>query len=177
MQIEVKFSGTSLSVWAEKIATLGAQADVEMARGLNDGGKVVFTQVRRALKTQMGLLSYGTVVKATDDIPASPSRLIYSMSGRGKGLPIRDFPVAANAGGPVTASPWGVPRTFERSFVTSKRGLLRARRGTAREPIRPLFGPSPAKEIVKDQALATFEAAVPGIVEPTIMRRLIRLMP
>lgn len=85
--------------------------------------------------------------------------------------------MAASAGGPVTASPWGVAHTFERSFVTSKRGLLRARRGKSREPIRALFGPSPAKEIVKDQALATFEAAVPGIVEPTIMRRLIRLMP
>lgn len=91
MQIEVKSSGTSLSAWAEKISELGAQADVEIARGLNDGGKVVFTQVRRALKTQLGLLSYGTILKYTDDTPASPSRLIYSMSGRGKGLPIKTF--------------------------------------------------------------------------------------
>ena len=177
MQIEVKFSGTSLSAWAEKIATLGAQADVEMARGLNDAGDIVRTQVRRAMKDQMGVLRYAIVVDATASIPASPGRLTYSITATGKGLPIVDFPVSASPGGPVTASPWGVAHTFTRSFKTTRKGRLLARRTASRFPVRSLRGPSPAKELVKDASLATFEAAVPAIVEPTIMRRLVRLMP
>ena len=96
--------------------------------------------------------------------------------GQGKGLPIKDFPVEASVGGPVTVEPWGVSHTFARSFVTSSRGLLRARRGSAREPIRTLRGPAPAKELVKDQSAAVFEAGVRAIVEPIVTRRLARLM-
>ena len=177
MQIEVKFSGASLDTFVCKVAELGADAPVEMARGLNDAGDIVRTQVRRALKEQMGVTSYGIVVDATGSIPASPSGLVYKITGTGKGLPIKDFPVSAAAGGPVTAEPWGVSHTFTRSFKTTRQGRLLARRGSARLPVRALRGPSPAKERVKDQSLATFEAAVPGIVEPTVMRRLIRLMP
>ena len=177
MQIDVRFSGASLDTFVAKVAALGAEAPVEMARGLNDGGDIVRTQVRRALKEQMGVTSYGIVVDHTGAIPASPSGLVYKITGSGKGLPIKDFPVSASPGGPVTAMPWGVSHTFTRSFKTTKAGRLLARRGASRLPVRSLRGPSPAKELVKAESLATFEAAVPAIVEPTIMRRLVRLMP
>ncbi len=112
MQIDVKFSGASLDTFVAKVAALGAEAPVEMARGLNDGGDIVRTQVRRALKDQMGVTSYGIVVDHTGSIPASPSGLVYKITGSGKGLPIKDFPVSASPGGPVTAMPWGVSHTF-----------------------------------------------------------------
>lgn len=177
MRIEVKLSGAGIDQFASKVAALGASAPTEMARGLNDAGDKVRTQVRRALKVQMGVTKYGIVVDATSSIPARPGGLVYKITGDGKGLPIKDFPVSASPGGPVTAMPWGVAHTFQRSFVSSRKGRLLARRTSARFPIRGLRGPSPAKELVKDQSLATFEAAVPAIVEPTVMARLARLMP
>ena len=177
MRIEVKFSGSALSQYAARVHELGAQGQTEMARGLNDAGAQVLTQVRRALKTQMGVLNQGIVNDATGGTKASPGGLVYSISGRGKGLPIKDFPVEAAVCGPVTAEPWGVSHTFARSFKTSGKGLLRARRGQAREPIRSLRGPAPAKELVKDESAATFEAGVEAIVEPIVLRRLARLMP
>lgn len=175
-QIEIKFKGSSLEQFAAKVAALGAEGEIEMARGLNDAGGQVRTQVRRALKTQMGVINQSIVNNATGSISASPGRLVYSITGAGKGLPIKDFPVQASVGGAVTAEPWGVSHTFARSFVTSKRGLLRARRGSAREPIRSLRGPAPAKELVKDESAAVFEASIRAVVEPIVTRRLARLL-
>lgn len=181
MQVKVTFSGTRLADYATRVAELGARGEVEMARGLNDAGDLVLTQVRKALQGQMNVLKYGTILDTTHGIPAAPGRsvsghLTYAITASGKGLPIRDFPVQASVGGPVTAEPWGVAHTFKRSFVT-KTGRLLARRTASRFPIRGLRGPSPAKELVKGQSLDTFERAVPALVEPTIMRRLVRLMP
>jgi len=180
MRIEVKFSGSSLAGFADRVAALGAKGQVELARGLNEAGDLVRTQVRRALKDQMGVTHYSTIVDTTGSRPATPNGtgvLDYEIHASAKGLRIAEFPVSASAGGPVTAMTWGVPHTFQRSFVTSKRGLLRARRGAAREPIRSLKGPSPAKELVKGQSLHTFEHAVASVVEPVVVRRLARLVP
>ncbi len=177
MQITVKFSGTRLANYAAKIAALGARGEIEMARGLNDAGDVVRTQVRRALQKQMGLQAYDVVVDATSSIPARPDDLRYRITAAGKGLPIRFFGVKVDPHGPVVAMPWGVPHEFKRSFRTTRTGRLLARRTDARLPVRSLRGPSPSKELVKGQSLATFEQAVPGIVEPVIIRRLARLMP
>ena len=55
MKIEVKFSGASLATFSEKLAALASGGAAEMARGLNDAGDTVRTQVRRALKGQMGV--------------------------------------------------------------------------------------------------------------------------
>ena len=38
MKIDVTFSGANLATFVEKVAMLGADAPVEMARGLNDAG-------------------------------------------------------------------------------------------------------------------------------------------
>ncbi len=179
-EMKVAYSGTRLADYARQIAQLGAQGELEMARGLNDAGKIVITQVRRALQGQMGVLKYATIVAATNAIPAVPGRLNamqFDITASRKGLPIKNFAVSVSHGSSVTASPWGTARTFERSFMTSVRGLLLARRESSRLPIRGLRGPSPSKELVRDQSLKTFEAAVTGVVEPVIVRRLARLMP
>ncbi len=174
MQIEVKFSGASLDTFVAKVAALGADAPVEMARGLNDAGDIVRTQVRRALKDQMGVTSYGIVVDATGSIPASPSGLVYKITGTGKGLPIKDFPVSAAPGGPVTAMPWGVSHTFTRSFKTTRAGRLLARRGASRLPVRRCADRARRRSWSRTRAWRPSRPRCPRIVEPTIMRRLIR---
>ena len=163
--------------FASRIAAFPAKARQAMAEGLNEGGDRERTQVRRALRHQTGVSKAGTITSHTDSRRASAGSLEYVIRGLGKGLPIRDFPVSAGTHSPVVARPWGVAHKFERSFRTSRKGLLRARRGASRFPIRALYGPSVAKEIVKDETAAEFTANAGPKVERAVIKRLGRLLP
>ncbi|ACL55637.1 hypothetical protein [Methylobacterium nodulans] len=169
--------GAGLSGFATAIGTLPAKAQRAMAEGLNEGGDKTRTPVRRDLREQTNVLRYGTIVSRTKTRRAYPGHLEYAIDGTGKGLPIKEFPVRAAARSPVTAQPWGVAHTFARSFKTSAKGLLRARLGPERFPIRALYGPAIPKEIIKDRVAAHFEATAPGLVEAAVLKRLARLLP
>jgi hypothetical protein len=174
-----------------------------LSEGLGEGGDKVRTQVRRALKAQTGVKRYGAVVER---VTSFNSGLTYVICGSGKEMPIEEFPVRAKAGQgavrwssrehwklqvresfgkfgkiqdvppEVTASPWGVARTFKRSFV-GRKGFRAAIPGGKRGWLaRKLFGPSVAKEIVKGQSASAFEVSVRTDVLPAIEKRLARLM-
>lgn len=177
MRILVSLRDGGLAAYATRLQAAGETGRVELARGLNQAGDQIRTIVRQRLKTQMGVLRYGVVESHTRSVPATPALLEYTIFGSGKGLPIKEFPVAAAIGAPVTAEPWAVSHTFARSFMTAKKGLLRARRGKERKPIRALYGPSPAKELIKAETAEAFERAVPMLVVPIIMTRLAKLAP
>ncbi len=163
--------------YADRIAAVPARARGAMAEGLNEGGDLERTQVRRALRQQTGVTKAGTITKHTGTKRASVGNLEYTITGLGKGLPIKEFPVSAGVGAPVTARPWRVAHRFERSFQTSAKGLLRARRGSSRFPIRALYGPSVAKEIVKDETAEEFNANAGHRVERAVIKRLGRMLP
>ena len=181
-------------------ATLLASPD-RLGRALHDSvraaGDKTRTVVRKSLHQQMGTKRYGTIVAATRSFIPGP--MTYVIEGRGKGLPIIEFPVrgsrakgrtwrdqprdAAGRFGPlppsvigfVTARPWRVAHNFKRSFVAAD-GTYKARLpGSTRT--RKLFGPSVAKEIVKDATLAAFETTAPREMEVQIVRRLARIVP
>ena len=178
MHAEIKFSGTSLAKYAQTIEALGDKAQEEMARGLNDGGKLVTTQVRRALQDQTSAKTYAVIVKNTSGIPAQVGDLRYRIQANRGGLPISDFKtrVIRGPGGGIQATVWGVDKQFQRSFALPS-GRMVARVGDAREPVRRLYGPSLAKEMVKGHTLETFIAATNILVVPSISARLSRLMP
>lgn len=169
--------GSDAEQFAGRIAAFPAKARQAMAEGLNAGGDLERTDVRRDVKVQTGARRYGAIKERTATKRASPGNLVYTIVGTGKGMPIREFPVSASTRGPVTARPWGVVHAFARSFRTSTKGLLRARRGTARFPIRALYGPSIAKEIVRDQTAAHFETRAGPRVQQAVVKRLGRLLP
>ena len=167
----------AIARFAGRIAAMPAQPRCAMVKGLNEGGDLERTKVRRDLREQMGVTKAGTVTKHTGSKRATAGDLTYEIRGTGKGLPIREFPVRSARGAPVTARPWAVTHKFARSFTTSAKGLLRARRGAARMPIRALRGPSPAKEIVKDQTAAGFMATASPLVMGAVVKRLGRMLP
>ncbi|GEP11807.1 hypothetical protein [Methylobacterium gnaphalii] len=169
--------GPGVERYAAALSAVPARAMRAFAEGLNEGGDKFRTIDRRALKGQTGVKRYGTIVSHTGTRRASAGNLEYTVLGLGKGLPIKEFPVSAAAHGPVTAQPWNVGHTFERSFKTSRKGLLRARRGSSRFPIRALYGPSIAKEIVKDESAAAFHGQAAPLVEAAVFKRLGRLLP
>jgi hypothetical protein len=71
---------------------------------------------------------------------------------------------------------WGKPHKFQRSFKSSVLGMLRARLGGARMPIRGFDGPNLAKEAVKDEVAQTFLNLADLLVAPAIDKRLARLL-
>lgn len=184
----------------------GPRVHKVLREGLREGGDKVRTKVRRALKEQMGVKRYGVVVKHVVGVLGHSGALTYVIRGDGKGLPIEEFPVRAKAGPgairwsarehwklqpreslgrfgkiqdvppEVTASPWGIARTFKRSFVG--RGGYRAAIPGDKGGwmMRKLFGPSVAKEIVKDRSARAFEMAVRTDVLPAVEKRLGRLL-
>lgn len=89
--------------------------------------------------------------------------------GRFGELPDAEMP------GAVSASPWRVSRTFQRSFVNDA-GEPRAMLPGGRKR-RRLFGAGIAKEIVEGQTAARFMASSGTIIEPIIVARLARVMP
>lgn len=124
-----------------------------LAFGLNNGGRLVFTEVRRELWKKTGAKKYATITSRTYNMPAKPGALTFTIVARGKPTPIREFPVRRVAWG-VQAAPWAATRVFEHSFQLKMHGggyvpgAWRARTGPARETVRLLWGPNIAKELV-----------------------------
>jgi len=163
--------------FAGRITAMSAEARRAFVQGLNEGGDLERTSVRRDLKEQTGVKRYGAILSRTGYRRASSGNLTYTVTGTGKGMPITEFPVSASARSPVTAHPWGVAHTFKRSFKTSAKGLLRARLGSGRLPIRGLNGPAVSKEIVQGETASHFQATAAPRVERAVMKRLGRLLP
>ena len=165
--MRIKVSGNIAEIIAP-FQQLGAGGIMPLREGLYEGGDKVRTRVRRALKKQTGVSAYSTITQNVEGIRSGMSYLIKTDRG---GLPIKLFPVSAP--GSVSASPWGVSRTFKRSFVKAG-GKYMARISSKRLPVRSLYGASLKKEIVKDASLAAFDAGVKADIAPMIEKRLKR---
>ena len=150
-------SGVGLKVVFEKrgkgFAKVQEAIHWAVANGLNEGGRLVFTQVRRGLKTQVNPKAYRTITSRTYAMAATPESLVFTIVVKGKPIPIKEFPVRRVAAG-VEAAPWGLTRTFQRSYQ-EKNGsggyipnAWRARLTQEREPVRVLLGPNLAKEML-----------------------------
>jgi len=124
-----------------------------LAYGLNNGGRKVFTAVRRGLWAQTGVKKYASITSRTANMPASPGNLTFTIVARGKPIPIREFPVKRMARG-VQASPWATARVFARSFQEKQAGggyipgVFMARRNKDRGSVRMLYGPNLAKQML-----------------------------
>jgi hypothetical protein len=162
--------------------TLGkAQAKVALAivQGLNEGGDLVRTRVQVAMKHQTSLLRLKSVTSRQREIRAFDGSLSYTIVYAGKpSTRPSEFRTQAKRGpgGGVTITMWGKPHKFQRSFKSSVLGILRARLGPSRMPIRGFDGPNLAKEAVKDEVAQTFLNLADLLVAPAIDKRLARLL-
>lgn len=204
MQVIVSGSLANLIAPFDRLVEGGLEP---LGEALQKGGEKTRTQMRRALKGQTNVKTYGTIVA---HVTGKRAGLAYTITGRGKGLPIREFPVRVSRSrrqwvrwsprehwrlqkrnasgqfgalpdiseaGEVNAVPWGVGRTFKRSFAMPDGRLRQAVKGGKRGwKLHALFGPSIAKEIVKDEALATFYRSVETDIVPAVERRLMSLL-
>ena len=165
----------AFSSFIKKLETMPDKVPLALAAGLNDGGKVVSKQVKRALKLQINPKTQSSITKLMFDKPAASGRLQYEIRARSKPLQINEFNVTVDGVG-VSADSWGHQNRFKRSFKTKSQGLLLARVGSKRFPFRKLLGPNVGKELIKGQSLVAFNIGVGTAVRASINTRLMLLL-
>lgn len=141
-------------------------------QSLGDGGLKARTQVRRALREQGGWANASSINQRTRSYMEGD--LTFVLEGRGAGQPIVYYKGLRVTGKGIRSGVWNSPRLFQRSFY---RGGFRARTTSKRFPVRTLKGPSVGKEIVKDEALATWHRVGPQAVFDVLERKVRRLLP
>ena len=149
--------GNALSQYVQAISQVGEGGAKRAFRlAMNETGRKSFTAIKRALRTQTSIPA-GRIAKHTKFRPATTANLETVTSGTGREIPLREFG-AKQFGYGVRARVWGKFQKFPSTFIVARySGGVFKRLGPRRFPIEQLYGPSIAKEIVKDETLATFE--------------------
>lgn len=156
-------SNQVLARYGKALAALGeGQARTALSRALNHEGDKGRTQVKRALVEQTGI-KYGAVDKSMATLRSTPATLSYTLKARGDETNIAWFGGVQRRKG-VSAAPWNKRRIFARSFIVPRFGRAFIRTGKSRLPIRPLYGPNLARELVKDSSAAAWRSGVANIV-------------
>jgi hypothetical protein len=175
----LQIDASSLKRLVRDLDRMQAKLPQAIARGLNEGGDRVRTQVQRTLQKQTGLLKYASVTKRARTIRAFPGGLGYSIVVSGKpATKPAEFRtrVTTGSGGGVTIWMWGVAHKFKRSFQQKLKGGLRMRIGEDRLPLRGFDGPNLAKEAVKDQTAEAFFRTADAVVAPIVEKNLMRAL-
>jgi hypothetical protein len=163
MQVVISARDQVLARYGNALAALGErQARTALSRALNHEGDKGRTQVKRALVKQTGI-KYGAVDKAMATVRSTPATLTYTLKARGDETNIAWFGGLQRRKG-VSAAPWNKRRIFARSFIVPRFGRAFIRTSKKRLPIRPLYGPNLARELVKDSSAAAWQSGVANIV-------------
>lgn len=152
------------------------KAALAFSRALNHEGRKTFTAVKRALSKQTHIPP-SMIAAAMKFRSSSKNHLRTIIAGSGKELPLRLFsPRQVKAG--VKAKVWGRFQTYGSAFIvksiggnvfhrTGKFGKASKGRyaGQRREGIEKMYGPSIAKEMVKDETPQVFERSGNDIMD------------
>lgn len=164
-----------LAQYGNQLGALGGgQAARLMAMALNREGDKGRTRVRRAVMEQTGIRSH-QLTKAIRTKRAGPGRLAYEIEAKGAETNISMFGLKVtwrqgSAMGQirmlqtVSAAPWNTRRVFPGVFSIKRFDYkVFKREGKGRFPLKPVFGPNLAREIVKAQSKAEFETIAPKV--------------
>jgi hypothetical protein len=164
MQIVITPQDQILARYGNRLGALCDKAPVALARALNHEGAKGFTQVKRVLVKQTGI-KYGMIGRAVKAKRATRVNLVYEIEATGNETNLNLFGPAQRKKG-VSARPWNVRRIFPSTFIVKAYGgKVYKRTGAKRFPIKQLFGPNIAREIVKDDSRQAFEAITPKLVD------------
>lgn len=145
-----------------------------IARAANYEGRRAFVRVKRALRKQSSIPN-AIVQRSVKFLPAATragGRVEVAIHGSGRELSLKMFGARQFKAG-VRARVWGQLQMYPGGFMGPKPGAIAAklkghafvREGKSRLPISKMFGPSIAKEIVKDESAQAFYASAPRIVD------------
>lgn len=158
MKIQVMMPDNILSRYSAKVSRLSdGEARRAFAAAVNHEGDKGRTQVKRALVRQTGV-KYNSIEQGMRTLRAHPNSLAYQLEQSGNETNISEFGAKATGKG-VSASPWNKRRVFTSSFRVEKAGgKVFLRIGKSRYPIKQIYGPNIAREIIKDESGETWES-------------------
>ena len=163
MQLIISTRDQVLTRYGNQLAALGeGQARAALSRALNHEGDKGRTQVKRVLVKQTGI-KYSAVNKAMATVRSTPATLTYTLKARGDETNIAWFNGVQRCKG-VSAAPWNKRRIFARSFIVPRFGHAFIRTSKKRLPMRQLYGPNLARELVKDSSEGAWRSGVVNIV-------------
>jgi hypothetical protein len=176
--LQVKLDTAQVERLASLIAKAGPQIPRAMMRSVNWTGDRAYTQVTRALVAQTGA-KRNIVVKRLAKKVALPGRpIMYRIIAKSPAMPLSDFTARQLRRG-VSAAPWRQRRVFAHAFIApalggrvfvragAKRVMRRGRHaGKMRQPLKQLWGPVIANDLVRGQSRAAFERTVADRLVP-----------
>lgn len=140
-----------------RVHQLGEKRATRLFRlAMNKKGRQGTTAVKRAIRKQTSI-KYGDISKVVKFRPARGYNLETRITGTSREMPLSYFkPRKFSYGVGVTV--WGKRQRYSGQFIVAKYGGgVFVRASKARFPIRQTFGPSVAKEMVKDESRQAFE--------------------
>jgi hypothetical protein len=166
----------NLSDWAREFRTLGSDMSRRvMSDALNKAGEKARTDVKRALVKSTGL-PYREISSGMRTTKSTPATLTFTITENGREHNLRDFKARWLRPG-VKAQPWGHSKLFPGTFQIKRWGSRVFRRvGASRLPIEGLWGPNPAREMIKREPLTAFTTVSDNLV-PQIINQLKRRLP
>jgi hypothetical protein len=157
--LNVRIDTREFNRLAARFDEAGVNIKPALSRAINHTGDKARTLVMRTVAKQTGL-KYAKVKETVRTFRASVSRLLYRIVSKGGYTSLKEFGARQTRKG-VSAAPWNVRRVFPHTFIVpSLGGHVFERTGSARHPIRKLWGPAVPAELVKDQSRAAFETLV-----------------
>lgn len=150
----------------------GLKSPYAVAKAIDEVGNKTKTQVTRVVAKQAGV-KYGKakgVIVSRQAMGSGNGE--YQIIARDVTLSLKEFAPKQTAKG-VAAKPWAVRRVFPHTFF-GPGGHVYVRQGADRLPIKKLWGPNIPKEMVKDQAEATFYRVSQEMLGPAVEKWLMR---
>jgi hypothetical protein len=138
--VDISIDTTGLEQMGQRLGKIDLKPAI--ARALNRAGNHMTVVVVRQLAGQTGL----GVREVRDEVhvdKAFAGKLTYTATIPGRWLTLVHFEPREVRGG-ISARPWGFRRTFPHAFLI--RNIPFIRETAERLPVRPLFGPSLARE-------------------------------
>lgn len=158
--ITMQFDGDGLKRMREALDKLGGpEMEKAARRALNHTGTKARTQVKRTLAAQMGvgpsaLAQYGALAYRRSNY----ARLAHEIYATGKHMPLKAFGARQTRKG-VSATPWGKRRLFPKTFIIAAYGgNVYKRTGSGRGPLKRLWGPNIARELVREPTVGAWRA-------------------
>ena len=173
--VKLRMLDDILARYGNQLASLGQKQAVKvMARALNYEGRKVYTLIKRGIARQSSI-PYGMVNAATKFRSAatvSSSNLTASIVASAGYPTLKPFKARQTAAGSSATvrqkrityrSSFGAPG--DRPKVTARLGgIPHMRVGKSRLPIKTLYGPNVADELMRDAPPKLFEAAKAAII-------------
>jgi len=197
MPVEVSVDVSQIVNAALQLDTVGRRVRKAILAAMNRAGDQGFTVVKRTLAAQTGIKQSDLVdgVSGIRKVIATPSRFEYDVVAKSSTTPLSYFHPTQSAPG-VTAAPWGQRRMFSGTFLATMAsghvGVWAHEAGPAKyvrrisptsgrayysqANIRQLWGPSIAKELVKEPTPIAFKDKVGEVFTPRLTHELERML-